>query len=139
MAAYFGPYRNSLHIRVDTRTNRRDALSADSTEQDLTTESLNNLLSKPQLDTSILNTISPCDIASVDLQKWVQLTVCVNNKVCDVYIDGKLARSCILPSFFKVDPSNIELQMCSFGGFGGFIGNTTAYNYSLNPDQVWGL
>jgi hypothetical protein len=92
-----------------------------------------------QQENSLIYTPRACDITSIDLQKWVQVTVCLNNKTCDVYLDGKLARSCVLPSFYKVDKSNLALSLCDYNGFGGFISNTSAYNYALNPEQVWRL
>jgi hypothetical protein len=33
----------------------------------------------------------------------------------------------------------MKLSMCNYKGFGGFISNTSAYNYALNPEQVWRL
>jgi hypothetical protein len=54
-------------------------------------------------------------------------------------MDGKLARSCILPSFFRVDKSSTMMSICDYKGFGGFVSNISAYNYALNPEQVWKL
>ena len=73
------------------------------------------------------------------MQKWVQVTVTLNNKTCDVYIDGKLSRSCILPSFYKLDKVNTKLTLCDNQGFGGYISNGSMFNYALNPEQIWKL
>jgi ribonucleotide reductase alpha subunit len=88
---------------------------------------------------SLIDPNTPCDIATVDMQRWIQITLSLNNKTCDVYIDGKLSRSCILPSFYKVDKINTKLTLCETQGFGGFISNTSMYNYALNPEQIWKL
>ena len=85
---------------------------------------------------------SKCSVSDVELQKWVLFTFCLNNKVMDIYMDGKLARSCVLPSMYSVgsDPSKpISLKMAGYGGFGGFIGRTLMSNYALNPEEVWKL
>jgi hypothetical protein len=85
---------------------------------------------------------SKCSVGDVELQKWVLFTFCLNNKVMDIYMDGKLARSCVLPSMYSVgsDPSKpISLKMAGYGGFGGFIGRTVMSNYALNPEEVWKL
>jgi hypothetical protein len=77
-----------------------------------------------------------CDLDNIDLQKWVLVSVVLNNKTCDVYMDGKLARSCVLPSFYKVDAGGYSAYLLSYGGFGGQISTTTMYDTALNPESV---
>jgi len=140
LAVYLGPYTSSLSVRVQTNSPSTGIQSDKSSDSvDLTTKELASVFSSLQSGSSLLDTSAPCDIQAIDLQKWVQLTVCLNNKTCDVYIDGKLARSCMLPSFYRVDKSNFKLTMCDYTGFGGFVSNTSIYNYALNPEQVWRL
>jgi hypothetical protein len=127
---FLGPYKNTLSVRVKTD---------DGNTGDFSTSAVNTLFNSLQSGSSLLDISKPCDINSVDLQKWVQLTVVLNNKICDVYIDGKMARSCILPSFFRVDKSNTKMSICDYNGFGGYVSNTSAYNYALNPEQIWRL
>lgn len=147
LAVFLGPYKNSLAIRVHTKgTTAGAAVPAGNSPSpenlatdDLSTLVVQNLFTNPQTESSLISTSRPCDISSIDLQKWVLVTVTLNNKTCDVYMDGKLARSCILPSFYKVDKSNFTLNVGDFRGFGGFVSNVSAYNYALNPEQVWRL
>ena len=145
LAVFLGPYKNSLNVRVHTKngtavpTGNVAAGPAGDSSDDLSKTTLTSLFSNTQLDSSLTSTSRPCDIPAVDMQRWIQVTVCLNNKTCDVYLDGKLARSCVLPSFYKVDKSNLALTLGDYGGFGGFISNTSAYNYALNPEQVWRL
>ena len=80
--------------------------------------------------------LTPCDIASVDLQKWVHVGIVSHSKTLDVYIDGKLARSCILPNGINVT-TNYQLNVFAFGGFGGYVSNITTHDYALNPEQMW--
>ena len=142
---FLGPYKNSLSVRVQTSSpspsgsKSGDSYLSSGDEVDLTTNSLTSMFKTLQSGSSLLDTTTPCDISMVDMQKWVQATIVLNNKTCDVYIDGKLARSCVLPSFFRVDKSNFQLKQCDYNGFGGFVSNTSVYNYSLNPEQVWRL
>lgn len=77
-----------------------------------------------------------CDLPTVDMQKWVLLTVVLSGRMCDVYMDGKLARSCTLPDYFKVD-SGYKIKPLMYGGFGGYVSNLTAYGYAMNPDEVY--
>jgi hypothetical protein len=91
------------------------------------------------IDDSLINKDSICDLSTIDFQRWVQITVSLSGRSIDVYMDGKLARSCILPSYFKVDGTNMAFRACEYGGFGGFISNASVYNYALNPEQIWRL
>lgn len=146
LAIFLGPYKNSLAVRVHTRQGSASATAASPgvgapgmASDDLSVVNVKPLFKTPQMENSLVSGNRPCDIPSIDLQKWVQVTVALNNKTCDVYMDGKLARSCVLPAFYKVDKSNLTLNIADFGGFGGFVSNVSAYNYALNPEQVWRL
>lgn len=147
LAVFLGPYKNSLHVRVHTKTGPTGgavgAASANpspaDSQNDLSSANVTSLFGTLQQESGLLSGSAPCDIPSVDLQKWVQVSVCLNNKTCDVYLDGKLARSCVLPSFYKVDKSNMMLAISDYKGFGGYVSNVSAYNYALNPEQVWRL
>jgi len=78
-----------------------------------------------------------CDIQQVDSQRWVQFAISVNSSTVDTYIDGKLARSCVLNGTYKVDNAGYEARILDNGGFGGYISNMNAYNYALTPDMVY--
>jgi hypothetical protein len=145
LIVFLGPYKNSLNVRVHTQGAGEGAVAKGSptpspadNADNLSKANLENLFGNLQQDTGLLNTTRMCDIPSIDLQKWIQVTITLNTKICDVYIDGKLARSCILPSFFRVSPS-YSLRLCDRKGFGGYVANASAYNYALNPEQIWKL
>jgi hypothetical protein len=81
-------------------------------------------------------------IKDIEFQKWIMLTFTLNNKVLDIYMDGKLARSVVLPGMYYVgNPAAdaVYLTAAAYGGFGGFVGNTKMANYALNPEEVWRL
>jgi hypothetical protein len=61
----------------------------------------------------------------------------VNGRTVDSYVDGKLARSCVLPSNFKVDAGGYSANLLAYGGFGGQISTTTMYDAALNPEMVY--
>jgi hypothetical protein len=143
---FLGRYKNSLSVRVQSAN--KGAVGASATEMssssmdgsdNLTVANVDAMLTSIQPDSDALNPTRPCDINTFDLQKWVQVTVTLNNQTCDVYLDGKLARSCILPSYYKVDPNGVKLSLTDKKGFAGYISNVSAYNYALNPEQVWRL
>jgi hypothetical protein len=81
-------------------------------------------------------------IKDIEFQKWIMITFTLNNKVLDIYMDGKLARSVVLPGMYYVGTpaaDAVYLTAAAYGGFGGFIGNAKMANYALNPEEVWRL
>jgi hypothetical protein len=79
-----------------------------------------------------------CDIESVDIQRWVNITVVLSGRTQDVYIDGKLSRSCVLPKMYMVDSGdNTQISLGGPYGFGGLIGQTKAADFAYSPDQVY--
>jgi hypothetical protein len=90
-----------------------------------------------QTDSGLLDSSPLCDLPDIDMQRWVNVTIAVNGRTVDVYMDGKLARSCVLPSFYKVDAGGYSAYLLSYGGFGGEISNVKIYDGALNPEQVY--
>jgi hypothetical protein len=136
LVVYLGAATNSLHVRVQSRD---VGASATSETPDLTNANINTLMNGVRTGAGPMDSPAPCDIPTVELQRWVLVTVVLNNKTCDVYLDGKLARSCILPGFYRVPNGAYSLKAYQNGGFGGFMSQTTAYGYALNPEDVWKL
>jgi len=75
-----------------------------------------------------------CDIKNIPLQKWVHIAYVLNNRTVDMYIDGKLERSCVLRGVPKLNED--PLYVCDNGGFFGKVSNLVYYKYALNPDEV---
>ena len=74
----------------------------------------------------------------LDLQKWVLVNVVSNGTTIDVYLDGKLGRSCILPGNIKIDINKATtLKLFMHAGFGGYVSNLSLHEYALNPEQIW--
>jgi hypothetical protein len=96
----------------------------------------NAVFSTLQTGNSLLQESTGCDLPEIELQRWVNVVVVANGKSVDVYVDGKLARSCILPAFYKVDTAGYGANLLSYGGFGGQIANTILYDTALNPERV---
>jgi hypothetical protein len=142
---YLGGNKPQLHIRLHTPT---DATPTSSTggapntglipSDRLDKASQNALFTQLETSSGLLDSANQlCDLPELDMQRWVQVTVAVNGKTCDVYLDGKLARSCVLPTHFKVDGGGYNATLLGFGGFGGYIAGVSMYNYAVSPDQVY--
>lgn len=117
--------------------NAEDSMRSDGT---LKRDDVTNMFKEMAMDDSLLNTPPVCDLTEVDLQRWTMATVVISGRTIDVYVDGKLKRSCITRSYFKVDPTGgITASVCENGGFDGFVSNVGVSNYSLNPDEIYKL
>jgi hypothetical protein len=89
------------------------------------------------------NTMSSpvCDIMDIDLQRWLNITIAVNGRIVDVYYDGKLNRSCVLPDLTEAG-SPASVQTVQIGDKGGFTGQLTGiqfFSYALTPDRIYAI
>jgi hypothetical protein len=81
-----------------------------------------------------------CDLQDIDLQRWINITISVNGRIVDVYYDGKLNRSCVLPGVPRA--SAVGLQAITIGRNGGFMGRISGvqfFGYPLTPDRIYAI
>jgi hypothetical protein len=96
----------------------------------------------PIIDSSLADPAPVCDLASVDLQRWVMVTVVLSGRTIDVYLDGKLSRSCTTSSYFRVDPEKVTPVILGGGSsstLDGFVAGMSVCNYAMNPGQIYRL
>lgn len=103
----------------------------------LSASSINNMFAPTAMNDSLLTTPPMCDLNEIDLQRWTMVTVVLSGRTIDVYMDGKLSRSCMAPSYFKVDPTGVKAAITERGGFDGYTANTSVANYAMNPDEIY--
>jgi hypothetical protein len=103
----------------------------------LSATKVGSMFSQMAMDDSLLTTPAICDLPEIDLQRWTMLTVVLTGRTIDVYLDGKLSRSCMSQSFYKVDPTGVKPVLTDRGGFDGYIGTTSVANYAMNPDEIY--
>jgi len=82
--------------------------------------------------------IHTCMVANIPIQKWVNLVVSVYGRSMDLYIDGKLVRTCLLPGTAQIN-SNADLHVTPKGGFDGWTSKIQYYPNALNPQEVWNI
>ena len=82
--------------------------------------------------------IHTCSVANVPIQKWVNLVVSVYGRSMDLYMDGKLVRTCLLPGVANVN-NNSNVYITPLGGFEGWTAKFQYYPDSLNPQEVWNI
>ena len=73
-------------------------------------------------------------IKSIPLQKWLNINVAVNNNNLDVFMNGNLKGSFIIPGIVP-RPSG-QIKICPNGGFNGFISRTTYANQEFDIDTI---
>jgi hypothetical protein len=82
--------------------------------------------------------VHTCNIANVPIQKWVNIIVSVYGRSMDVYIDGKLVRTCLLPGVANVN-NNSNIFVTPSGGFDGYTAKLQYYPNALNPQEAWNI
>lgn len=91
----------------------------------------NNLIIKQSL---INGSNSKILIPNIPIQKWLNITVILNQRDLDIFINSKLENSIKLnsiPQFSKGD-----LTVTPSGGYNGYISNLNYYNYPITIDQI---
>ena len=75
-----------------------------------------------------------CDIRNIPLQKWVNIAYVLDTRTVDIYIDGKLERSCVLRGvpILNQDP----VHVAAGGGFYGQIAKMQYFTKALKPSDV---
>ena len=137
---HLGGYKPKLFVRFHTMdktaSTTNDNSADNNTSESLEFATLNSTYDVQSIDSGLLETSVGCDLPDIDLQRWVNITVAVSGKTVDVYMDGKLSRSCVLPARFKVDTS-YSAYLLYKTGFGGQISTTSMYDSALNPEMVY--
>jgi hypothetical protein len=108
---------------------------------DITVETnLQSLLNQQSSMSMFQSTVdTPCDVKEVPLQRWVCITIVSSGRVLDVYMDGKLSRSCVLDNVLSVPRGPLRLRLGENGGFGGRYSSVQMWNQQLTPDVIYGI
>jgi len=80
-----------------------------------------------------------CNVQNFPLQKWVNLIVSAYGRTLDVYIDGKLVKTCVLPG--AVAMHNISNIILTDGKpcFKGMTADLTYWSTASNPQQAYNI
>jgi hypothetical protein len=148
-----GAFHNNLIVRVHTKDPMSLAgapapapsssggpahLEGSQGDTSLTPAQINSLFAPMTNNNGLLNTSNQvCDLAEIDLQRWVLVSVVMSGRTTDVYLDGKLSRSCVSKSYYRVDPTGVKPVVMDRGGFDGYVAGTTVANYAMNPGEIY--
>ena len=75
-----------------------------------------------------------CEVNDIPLQTWFSVSMSVFSRNLDVYIDGKLVKSCFLSGIPK--PAIGDIILSQNGGFSGYMCNFNYYARMLTPGDA---
>lgn len=75
-----------------------------------------------------------CKVKNVPLQTWFSVSVSVNGRNVDIYQDGLLVRSCLLPGVPQT--ASGDLVLMGNGGYAGNLAGLYAYGRALTPSDA---
>lgn len=75
-----------------------------------------------------------CSVENVPLQSWFAVSVTCFQRNMDIYINGRLVKSCVLPGVPR--PAVGDMILNDNRGFSGSICNLNWYNSMLSPDDA---
>lgn len=79
-----------------------------------------------------------CQIESVPLQAWTNIIITINGQALDLYLDGKLVRTCVMNGVPK--PSSQNLVLTPKGrSFQGYTSNFRYINKNVNPREAYAI
>jgi hypothetical protein len=75
-----------------------------------------------------------CTVENVPLQSWFSVSVTVFQRNLEIYINGRLVKSCVLPGVPK--PVVGDIVIGDNGGFSGSVCNLKSYGSMLGPENA---
>jgi len=138
----FGQYKNILwkgNPATSSSKNSSDINSSSIHSPSLWLYPLTNSL-KVVTSTSAPSGVESCDIQNIPLMSWVHIVYVLNNRTVDIYLNGKLERSCALQGIPNITNDPVYLTTGTpLPGFYGKLGKTIYYTKPLLPNEVANL
>ncbi len=84
-----------------------------------------------------------CTMTNVPLQTWTHVAISLNNKVLDMYMNGKLVKTCV-SSVLPTVHSDGDITLCpaatsSYTTWDGKVARFTYYGDVLSAQEVWNI
>ena len=85
-----------------------------------------------------------CVIDAIPIQKWVNVIVSLYQQTLDVYLEGKLVKTCVLPGI-AVRNNNASIMVTPQqnsllpGGFSGWTSSFRYMSYASNPQEAYNI
>lgn len=85
------------------------------------------------------NITHTCVVPAIDTQQWVNIVVSSSGFSLDMYINGKLVKTCVTSNTLTSAPSGNVYICPNKVGFDGWNAQFKSYTYYMNPSQVWNI
>ena len=79
-----------------------------------------------------------CTLDNIPIQKWVNVIVSLYGRTLDLYLDGKLVRTCVIPGVPRVDNA-VDIHVTPSGGFSGWTSSFKYWSYASNPQEAYNI
>jgi hypothetical protein len=84
--------------------------------------------------------LQPCVIQNIPIQKWTNILITVNDRALDTYMNGKLVKTCMLPSVPAIPKAeNTSVALTPRGGFTGYTARFKYWPSPINPQEAWNV
>ena len=90
------------------------------------------------VDPSSAAIIHTCSVPNVPIQSWCNLLLSVYGRTLDIYLDGKLVNTCVLPGTAKIN-SDANVYVTPAGGFAGWTSKFKYYPNATDPQTAWNI
>ena len=84
------------------------------------------------------SSVNRCLIENIPIQKWFNVIVSLYGLTLDVYLDGKLVRTCVLPGVPQVNNA-ANINVTNNGGFSGWTTKFQFWSDASNPQQAYNI
>jgi hypothetical protein len=74
------------------------------------------------------------DIVNIPIKKWFLVSICIKQKILDIYINGNLVKRKELKGLPKQNYGDIYIN--AFNGFSGYMSNIRYWNYYINFSEI---
>ena len=143
----YGNNKNILAVSPGTKSDVFFALYFSKTTNDL------NIYIEPDnsvatTEKNVYNSLSStCSVTNFPLQTWVNISVSVYNRAIDVYIDGKLIKTCSMTTVASPISTSSTIYIGGnktpdnnqVPGFSGFIASVVYSPDVFSPKEVWDI
>jgi len=95
----------------------------------------------PSADTTGItasSVVSTTQVTNIPIQRWTNLIVSVYGRSLDVYINGKLVKTSLLPGVAMVN-GGADVYLTPSGGFSGYTARFQYYPNAIDPQYAWNI
>ena len=84
------------------------------------------------------SSVNICLIENIPIQKWVNIVVSLFGLTMDIYLDGKLVRTCVMPGVPQINNA-ADINVTNKGGFSGWTTNFKYWSDASNPQEAYNI